>query len=185
MSIYRTYQPKVPVYKTDGTGRDTYIKLNNGGIFKNISHSVTRGSTRVREYSPPHPVLRARTLKYRGNGTGRDTYIIDDSGGLCSSSFTVQSPTILRDNKPKTANIITTRVWKNFKERFNDQLTAKKQQENTTKLSVPRYLTASPGPKQVKYSPERLTSLQNPNKIYLAKMMLSYNSFCKENPVVM
>ena len=182
MNIYRTHKPKVPLYKTDGSGRDTYIKLDNGGIFKNISISNSRCSSRVREYSTPHPVLRARTLKYKPDGSGRDTYIIDDSGGLVNNSFSVRSPSILRDDNPQTTSILTHKIWKSFKDRVNDQITAKKQQENTSKLSVPRYLKSSQSPKQAR--PEKLNCLHNPNKIYLAKMMLSFNSLCKENPIV-
>lgn len=31
-NLYRTYQPKYPSYPSDGKGRDTYIKYNNGGM---------------------------------------------------------------------------------------------------------------------------------------------------------
>lgn len=30
--FYRTYQPKYPFYPSDGNGRDTYIRYNNGGM---------------------------------------------------------------------------------------------------------------------------------------------------------
>ena len=31
-TIYRTYNPKLPGYASDGTGRDKYITYGNGGF---------------------------------------------------------------------------------------------------------------------------------------------------------
>ena len=66
------------VYPPDGTGRDTYIELNNGGLYKphRPASAMTVGS--FRSYKPPEfnlCELGTKRSNYHYNGTGRDSYI--------------------------------------------------------------------------------------------------------------
>lgn len=74
--------PKVAVYQTNGTGRDTYINFNNGG-FRNIISSSYRKDfsslpadlSKATNINPKFPI-------YKSNGYGRDSYIYSTSGGF-------------------------------------------------------------------------------------------------------
>jgi hypothetical protein len=78
-------------YGRDGTGRDDYIALNNGGINK-VTQSPSKGiSTGPQMYvgncqSGPRidifPSLQGKTINYNYNGTGRDSYIASSNGGF-------------------------------------------------------------------------------------------------------
>ena len=70
----------------DGSGRDGYIILNNGGLTKepkmgimwNIKANRSPRSKQVSlKSSKPTP-----TFKYKSDGSGRDSYVIQNSGGL-------------------------------------------------------------------------------------------------------
>ena len=69
--------PKIPVYKNNGGGRDTYISLYNGGFGKyNINDTYFKEITE----SPKHIYhqnlsLCKPTKRYFTNGGGRDTYV--------------------------------------------------------------------------------------------------------------
>ena len=81
-------------YARDGTGRDDYIALNNGGINK-ITQSPSKGiSTGPQMYvgnnqSGPRidifPQLAGKTINYNYNGSGRDSYIASSNGGFYPS----------------------------------------------------------------------------------------------------
>ena len=67
------------MYKTNGTGRDLYIHLDNGGytaMHKPIQY-FKPGTMRTIQASAkkPNPVMEAKNVFYRSNGTGRDSYI--------------------------------------------------------------------------------------------------------------
>ena len=72
-------------YHSSGTGRDTFVKYNNGGFFK-AYHPVKAapgGSfVRNRNYVRPAPAKEAGGVYYHSDGTGRDNYIEVNSGGL-------------------------------------------------------------------------------------------------------
>lgn len=70
-------------YHVNGTGRDTYIHLNNGG-FNSVYHEPIKyakpGTFKQKPSmhevkAPPHPVIHPKTSFYRSDGTGRDRYI--------------------------------------------------------------------------------------------------------------
>jgi len=73
------------IYKTNGTGRDTYIFNNNGGF--SIMHqpqSYQKPGTflpSVSRYREKSPVIHSKAVNYRQNGTGRDSYIMFGNGG--------------------------------------------------------------------------------------------------------
>ena len=74
-SLYRSFRPKYFKYQEDGTGRDDYIKTNNGGFSirepckrsMKISHSTG--------YLKPMPHFDAKNIRYQSDGSGRDYYI--------------------------------------------------------------------------------------------------------------
>lgn len=79
-----------PIYKNDGTGRDTYITYDNGGLHMPVSklgsgHSsqsnlpfLSKYYVRAKQSPPPmHP----KAVNYRHDGTGRDGYIVAESLG--------------------------------------------------------------------------------------------------------
>ena len=81
--MMRTFSPKHALYFGDGTGRDTYVVTNDGGLrdldkvgmtrrpFKNTIKTNIKG-----------PVNEPMAVSYHSDGTGRDTYVIKNSGGL-------------------------------------------------------------------------------------------------------
>lgn len=73
-------------YHTDGTGRDTYIGLNNGGLYKAYNPvpapPVTSFVSKKQPYSSPAPRMSAKMLHYHSDGFGRDSYIGCNEGGL-------------------------------------------------------------------------------------------------------
>lgn len=78
-NLYRTFNPKVTFYRTDGHGRDNYIRINNGGL--TTSCAVNENNDRkafftTRDaYIAPAPRMQSPTLKYQSDGSGRDFYI--------------------------------------------------------------------------------------------------------------
>jgi hypothetical protein len=65
-------------YGSDGTGRDTYVLINNGGFEKEkpvLKHPkqypVNSGGSRI--YSNPYI---PKTVHYFSDGTGKDSYIV-------------------------------------------------------------------------------------------------------------
>jgi hypothetical protein len=79
------YQRQAVYYPPDGSGRDTYIGINNGGT--NIpykSHTVPSGGNFMK-FGPVRrvcqPAIYARYQKYLSDGSGRDRYVISRHGG--------------------------------------------------------------------------------------------------------
>ena len=73
--------PKVTVYHSNGSGRDTYINYNNGG-FRNIGpyhfkivYNAQYNTTKSSTITPKFPI-------YKSNGRGRDSYIYTTCGGF-------------------------------------------------------------------------------------------------------
>lgn len=78
----RTFYPKYVNYTGDGTGRDAYVILNNGGL----ANADKKGMMFRKLGSPntvtPHPQKESKAFTYISDGTGRDSYVIQNSGGL-------------------------------------------------------------------------------------------------------
>ena len=74
-------------YFADGTGRDTFVKTDNGGFFKAYAPApappVTSFVTK-RRYDKPAPVMKSRAVFYHSDGSGRDNYITINAGGLAN-----------------------------------------------------------------------------------------------------
>lgn len=74
---YVPQHPKIPVYKNDGIGRDTYISFYNGGFG---CYKLTDTYAKEKIESPKHLyhqnlALCKPTKKYFTDGNGRDTYV--------------------------------------------------------------------------------------------------------------
>ena len=72
-------------YFCDGTGRDTYMKNDNGGFYKPYAPAPAFAVTsfvQKRRYEPPAPLIHSRAVQYHSDGTGRDSYIGFNKGGL-------------------------------------------------------------------------------------------------------
>jgi len=84
-TMCRTYNPGYASYMGDGSGRDNYIILNNGGLARNdkACMQVAKKYGGGRDYSPK-PFKPTPSFKYQSDGSGRDSYVIKNHGGLVS-----------------------------------------------------------------------------------------------------
>jgi len=79
---------KHPYYKSDGSGRDTYISYNSGGIWNSVKQGKIDNRITQSTYIPAHESrknlgnMNPRFAHYHGDGTGRDSYVIDHYGGI-------------------------------------------------------------------------------------------------------
>ena len=80
-SHYHAVMPKSTNYQTDGTGRDSYILVNNGGNYCSFlkTPGLKRGVVRPVTLSPP---IQSRSVHYNADGSGRDGYVKTGDGGL-------------------------------------------------------------------------------------------------------
>ena len=72
-------------YWADGTGRDTFVKTDNGGFYKfyePVKSAAVTSFVAKRQWVPPSPIIKSRGVYYRSDGSGRDAYIESNSGGL-------------------------------------------------------------------------------------------------------
>ena len=73
--------PKTTFYRTNGTGRDTYIWYNNGGSVQNLLKNI--GVRRAISFPQiPNGRPEPKSLHYFSDGSGRDRYITVSDGGL-------------------------------------------------------------------------------------------------------
>ena len=101
-------------YFSDGTGRDTFVKTNNGGFYKGYKPApappVTSFMSR-RRYEPPAPVMKSRGVQYHSDGTGRDSYIGFNAGGLTVygskivDNVTAFKSDLRKSNRPQSAYV--------------------------------------------------------------------------------
>lgn len=80
-------------YHSDGTGRDTYINRNSGGLYApyvpRAGPGVSSFNTRRIPNAAPSPVIAPLAVHYYSDGSGRDSYISFNEGGLAlRASFT-------------------------------------------------------------------------------------------------
>lgn len=80
--MFRTFAPKYASYMGDGSGRDTYVVLNNGGLAHADKRAMMWRPNKVPRKVSPNPYKAASAINYRSDGTGRDSYVISNSGGL-------------------------------------------------------------------------------------------------------
>lgn len=76
---------KSTFYRQDGTGRDAYISVDNGGLFspsKTLSEFPVGSFIRRSSSKAVIPMTPTKFMRYVSNGTGRDGYIMSNSGGF-------------------------------------------------------------------------------------------------------
>lgn len=78
--------PKTSYYRTDGTGRDTYISFDNGGCCARMTSHASTSIPRVGVVAvrPRSAGMSVRSLHYHSDGSGRDKYVKAQDGGLHS-----------------------------------------------------------------------------------------------------
>ena len=78
----RTFYPKYASYTGDGSGRDSYVTVNNGGMTGDTKRGMMWRPNKLPQNVSPRPYKAAPALKYQSDGSGRDSYVIQNSGGL-------------------------------------------------------------------------------------------------------
>lgn len=109
-SAYHDVMPKNSYYRSNGSGRDTYIAYDNGGTFQPMSKYpgslTTRAVIRPRSsYSRPS----AKSLRYAPDGSGRDSYVKIGDGGLHAPSTPKDFLSTFRDSL-RSSDFSTTRT---------------------------------------------------------------------------
>lgn len=76
--ISRTHNPTYASYLGDGSGRDAYIILDNGGLTKEMKPSMMQKPKGFRSPRDMRPMVSKPTasFNYKSDGTGRDSYVI-------------------------------------------------------------------------------------------------------------
>ena len=81
--MMRTFSPKYASYFGDGSGRDTYVVSNNGGLTNMMKpNMMKRPFVSTLKNRNAGPIKDAVPITYHSDGTGRDSYVISNSGGL-------------------------------------------------------------------------------------------------------
>jgi hypothetical protein len=82
-TMARTFHPKYASYTGDGSGRDTYVVLNNGGLTNSDKPNMMfRKQAYQQKHLAPRPEISPASHKYHSDGTGRDSYVVNNFGGL-------------------------------------------------------------------------------------------------------
>ena len=89
--------PKIIIYRTNGTGRDTYIDYDNGGFrklcptnYRKVYSTIRGESWKATNINPKFPI-------YKSDGYGRDSYIYSSCGGFFRCSSVKAFPKTLRE----------------------------------------------------------------------------------------
>ncbi len=93
-TMNRTFNPKYASYMGDGSGRDSYVILNNGGLTANEKRAMMWRPTKIPKEVRPRPYKEAPSMNYRSDGTGRDSYVISNNGGLVAD-FRCTKPDVI------------------------------------------------------------------------------------------
>jgi len=88
--MQRTFNPKYVNYYGNGTGRDQFTIMNNGGLTHVDKQGLGRTGVHLQRYnsnvqrrSSPSPGSKPTpTFYYQSDGSGRDGYVLMDNGGL-------------------------------------------------------------------------------------------------------
>lgn len=107
----RTHNPTYASYSGDGTGRDSYIILNNGGLTKEdkpnmMWPSIKMGNQNMRRVAEKPAVA----FKYKSDGSGRDSYVIRNSGGLINDFHTSKADSLFASQLRTHQNVSPTRA---------------------------------------------------------------------------
>lgn len=94
-NLWRTQRPRLPLYQSDGFGRDYYIKVTNGGFWENESIPQKKPDYVRSKYNNFHTLFHlAAPFKYWGDGSGRENYILKCNG-------------FIHDQKPLCSYVLT------------------------------------------------------------------------------
>ena len=110
----RCTNPGYVNYSGDGSGRDSYIILNNGGLtHEPKDHMMWSSKIKTPRVMQKSPHKGAVGFQYRSDGSGRDSYVLKNSGGLKidfrgGMAHSIFSSTLrTMDNTPQcTANLL-------------------------------------------------------------------------------
>jgi hypothetical protein len=138
---YHGVMPKSIYYRTDGSGRDTYISYDNGGCFQPMSKLRSQKGLLIR---PKTPVSQSslKSLHYVSDGSGRDTYVQIGDGGLhartSAEHFLANFRNSLRGYQPikypSDPYTWTQSSWKSFQGRCNSRQANRKIKECVNRL---------------------------------------------------
>lgn len=162
----RTFCPKYANYSGDGSGRDSYVILNNGGLANSEKRAMMWRPSKVPRPVDPKPYKQAPAKKYQSDGSGRDSYVLSNSGGLvadfrCSKAdmnfaggLRQHQTSPLRNTNDRWRGPDGTDYlnWYTPKDQYATKLLARKQQELTMRLSPHK-------------GPSRLETIDNPEGI--------------------
>ena len=141
--------PKVSNYQPDGYGRDTYIKVPNGGFrhtWNNNYRTIYYNKKSLTEYiknvniNPKFPI-------YKSNGGGRDSYIYYNCGGFYQTKKNNDFSRNLRNYQPyETENVERAKydynryvkMFRSPKEIEKSKSLAKLQRATSARLSKPK-----------------------------------------------
>lgn len=93
-TMSRTHYPKYASYMGDGSGRDSYVVVNNGGLANSDKRYMMWRPNKVPKNVDPKPYKLAAAINYRSDGTGRDSYVVSNFGGLVAD-FRCTKPDVL------------------------------------------------------------------------------------------
>ena len=85
-TMSRTFYPKYASYMGDGSGRDSYVVIDNGGLAGTEKRGMMWRPSKIPQSVNPRPFKMAPALAYRADGSGRDSYVISNSGGLVADA---------------------------------------------------------------------------------------------------
>ena len=131
--------PKYLLYRENGTGRDSYIAVDNGGMYhpsKTIPEYPVSTFIARRKPNSVKPQMSQKVNRYNSNGTGRDSYIMSNSGGFemaKSHSRNLRFEANLRMYNPNFRG-----AWMPYKERLRMHKVYQSQQVLNKRLSQPR-----------------------------------------------
>ena len=92
--MHRTFYPKYSNYFGDGSGRDTYVVLNNGGLANSDKRAMMWRPSKVPKVMDAKIHKKVASLAYRSDGTGRDSYVVNNNGGLVAD-FNCSKPDVI------------------------------------------------------------------------------------------
>lgn len=137
--------PKFNMYQSDGFGRDSYIKFDNGGFRSAWDNKFRIIQTNQCELIKPAK-LHAKFPVYKSNGYGRDSYIYEECGGFYKEkSFPLVDVfyTSLRQMRnwktyKKNDFLTYTQNFKPLRRMKEDRKLSQKQRITSARLSIPK-----------------------------------------------
>lgn len=142
--------PKFNMYQSDGFGRDSYIKFDNGGFRSAWDNKFRIIHTNQCELIKPAK-LHAKFPVYKSNGYGRDSYIYEECGGFYQGkTFPIVDVfyTSLRKMNnwksfKKNDYLIYTQQFKSLNKMKEERKLSQKQRITSARLAVPKRINSA------------------------------------------